>query len=61
MVNEPSVFELLRFYCTLIFLLPKFEVLLQCKDYSHIVSKNINVLVIFQDRNFDVMLAKNFV
>ena len=38
----------------LIFLLPKFDVLLQCKDYSHTFSKNINVLVIFQDRNFDV-------
>ena len=46
---------------TLIFLLPKFEVLLQYKDYSHIFSKNINALVVFQDRNFDVILAKNFV
>ena len=49
------------FSITLTFLLPKFKVLLQCKDYSHNFSRNINVLDIFESRNFDVMLAKNFV
>ena len=55
-INQKSNYDMM-----IMTLLPKSEVLLQCKVYSHIFSKNINVLVIFQDRNFDVMLAEDFV
>ena len=41
---------------TLIFLLQN----IQCKSYSHFFSKNINVFAIFQDGNFNVTLANNF-
>ena len=45
---------------TLIFLLQKCEYLLHCKSYPHFFQqKNINVFAIFQDRNFNVTLAKN--
>ena len=40
---------------TFIFLLQK------CKSYSDFFSKNINVFAIFQDTNFNVTLANNFV
>ena len=39
---------------TLIFLLQKCE----CKSYPHFFSKNIDVFAIFQDRNFNITLAK---
>ena len=54
MTNELTVVAKV-FSNTLIFLLQK------CKSNSHFFSKNINVFVIFQDRKFNVMLAKNFV
>ena len=44
---------------TWIFLLQKCE---WCKSNSHFFSaKNINVFALFQDRNFNVTLARNFV
>ena len=54
---------------TLIFLLQNCEQLLhceshshlQCESHSHFSAKNIDVFAIFQDRNFNVTLAYNFV
>ena len=46
---------------TLIYLLQKCEVLLQCKSNQHFSAKNIKVFAIFQGRNFNYKLANNFV
>ena len=46
---------------TLIFLLQKYESILQCESYSHFLAKNINVFAIFQNRNFYITLGNKFV
>ena len=32
-----------------------------CKSYSHLLTNNINVFAIFQNRDFNITLANNFV
>ena len=60
MINSLTIVAKI-FSNTLIFLLQKCEWLLQCKSHSHFSAKNISVFTIFQERNFDVTLAYNFV